>query len=261
VQEIYAKAKAFYAQGQYAEATKLYQRILFFTDETDSLKPYLYASAAKAFLETKQYERSADYFNNAIYLSDNESFKQHSRLQKTKVLLLQHKYDLVENELAKIDTINFPGLTSSVYFYKGIYYFGIENYDSTQKYFSRIIGHDAVKQAQLEKLFRKNWRIKNINPKVATAMSVIIPGAGQIYSGNFDKGINSFLLTSAFAILSYNTYAAYGLVEALVSVSPWYLRYYTSGVKNASLLAKQRQAQKRQKVFSEMLILLPANAN
>lgn len=261
VQETYAKAEVFYAQGQYAEALKLYQRTLFFTDETDTLKPRLYAATAKVFLEQRQYEKAADYYSNAIYLIDNDSIIQLWRLEKIKAHLLDHNFTNAADELKKVDTIHFSSLTKSVYFYTGVYHFGVENYDSAHKYFCKVIGNDLEKQKQLDKLFRKNLRIKNMNPHVAGIMSAVIPGSGQVYAGNFDRGMYSFLLTSSFAILGYNTYAAYGLLEALVSVSPWYLRYYTSGIKNAAEMAKQRQAQKRQKVFNQMLILLPADVN
>ncbi|MGZ5243373.1 MAG: tetratricopeptide repeat protein [Bacteroidia bacterium] len=258
LEETYARAEAFSAQGQYEEALKLYRRILFFTEESDTLKPQFYAAAGKAFLELRLYEKSVEYYSNAVYLSGNEYLIQNWRLQKIKALLLHHQYDLAKKELQKIDTIKFHSLIRSVNFYTGVYYFGIESYDSTHKYFTKLIGNNAEKQDQLDKLFRKNQRIKYTAPQVAAIMSVIIPGSGQIYSGNFDRGMQSFLLTSAFAVLGYNTYAAYGLIEALVSVSPWHLRYYTSGIKNAKQLARQKQAQKRQKVLSEMLILLPA---
>ncbi len=261
VQETYVKAKAFSAGGQYEDALKLYKRLLFFTEENDSLKPFIYAYAAEAFLATGQYAKAAENYSNALYLIKNDSLVHHYRIQKIKALLLQHDYKNAQNELKQIDTFNFPHLKRSVYFYTGIYYFGLEDYDSAEKYFHKIINNDTQRQRQLNSLFRKNKRIKYTNRTFAAIMSGIVPGSGQVYAGEADRGINSFLLTSAFAILGYNTYAAYGLLEAVVSVSPWYLRYYISGIKDAKTLAERQQQRKRQQVFTKMLHLLSENSN
>jgi tetratricopeptide (TPR) repeat protein len=261
LQETYAKAENLYQNGQYTEAIKLYQRALFFLPEGDSLKPRLYASTAKAFLSAGLYAEAVSKFGDAIYLSQNDSLIQFWRLQKAKAQLLQNHFGKAKEDLDKIDTIHFISLKKSLIFYTAIYYFGVEEYDSAHFYFSKIISRNPQNQNQLDKLFRKNERVKYISPQVAGVMSVIIPGAGQIYSGNFDKGINSLLLTSAFAVLGYNTYVTYGILETSISVLPWYARYYGSGIKNATELAKEKQAQKRQKILNQILTLVAENKN
>ena len=83
------------------------------------------------------------------------------------------------------------------------------------------------------------------NPKVASFLSMILPGAGQVYSGEFKSGINSFLLTgaalTAFTIINIR----YSFLDAILGVFPYYQRYYTGGVINAQKMAEKKNKMKR----------------
>ena len=69
---------------------------------------------------------------------------------------------------------------------------------------------------------------------------MVLPGSGQVYSGNFSSGLNSLLLTttalSVFTIISIR----YSALDAILSVFPYYQRYYVGGVVNAINFAEEK---------------------
>jgi len=85
----------------------------------------------------------------------------------------------------------------------------------------------------------------NPNPKVASFLSMVLPGSGQIYCGELKSGINSFLLTgaalTAFSLINIR----YSFFDAILGVFPYYQRYYTGGVINAQNIAENKIKMKK----------------
>ena len=88
------------------------------------------------------------------------------------------------------------------------------------------------------------------NPKVASFLSMIIPGSGQLYSGKLKSGINSFLLTGAALTAFTLINVRYSFLDAILGVFPYYQRYYTGSViaqnmaENKIKMKKWRQKNK-----------------
>jgi TM2 domain-containing membrane protein YozV len=90
------------------------------------------------------------------------------------------------------------------------------------------------------------------NPKVASFLSMVLPGSGQLYCGEFKSGINSFLLTGT-AITVYTLISIrYSFIDAILGVFPYYQRYYTGGVINAQNMAKDKIKIKKMKAIKEI---------
>ena len=104
-------------------------------------------------------------------------------------------------------------------------------------------------------------KIRRTNPKVASALSMVLPGSGQVYSGNFSSGINSLLLTttalSIFTIISFR----YSPIEAILSVFPYYQRYYIGGVINAINFVEEKNRITYHKTIIELNSIISLENN
>ena len=96
-------------------------------------------------------------------------------------------------------------------------------------------------------------KIKNPKPKTAKILSMIVPGSGQFYAGDIKNGINSLLLTGGFIYLGVHAALNYGIINSLASASPWIQRYYLGGFKRAELIAEERLALKRDRIYQQIL--------
>ena len=123
-----------------------------------------------------------------------------------------------------------------------------------EKYFEQAVpSNDSLSRKNLHALFNENEKLKHKNPKAAKVLSMIIPGAGQLYAGDVKNGLNSLLLTGGFFLLFINTSIAYTFVDALVAVGPWYYRYYLGGYQRAETITINRVEMKRARIYRKML--------
>jgi len=90
-------------------------------------------------------------------------------------------------------------------------------------------------------------------PKVAGVLSIVIPGSGQLYAGDYKNAVNSFLLVAVFAAIGTDMFIRYAWYDSLISVFPWFLRYYTGGYKNAMKIAEQKRTEKRNKRLNKII--------
>lgn len=70
------------------------------------------------------------------------------------------------------------------------------------------------------------------NPLLASVMSAIVPGTGQIYSGRIKEGINSIVLLGGL------TAFCFAAPEIIVLTAPTLSRYYWGGIYHANLYAR-----------------------
>ena len=144
-------------------------------------------------------------------------------------------------------------------FYLALSYFGNEEYDLSKKYFLTLLPEDSVSEREkLKKIFSKKRNLRP-NSKTAKILSIIIPGAGQIYTGQSKSGINSLILTGIIAIIGYDILFRYGKIDAIVSVLPWLIRYYKGNIKNAENLALTKREKRKNNVYKKIIEIIEKN--
>ena len=157
-----------------------------------------------------------------------------------KCYMSQEKYEYAVIEILNIKEIN-NYFKSRKNYYLFIIYLYKGDIESSKKYFLKINEFSDSNINQVESSFsRLEKKIRRTNPKVASTLSMVLPGSGQVYSGNFSSGLNSLLLTttalSVFTIISIR----YSFIDAILSVFPYYQRYYIGGVINAINFAEEK---------------------
>ena len=206
-----------------------FKRVAFFESDNIANLNYL----ADSYYKIKSYDNALVHYSLIYNLSASDSLKNEVCFEMAKCYISQEKY-----EYAKIEILNIKELNNYFKSRKNYYLFLIYLYEgefeSSKNYFLNISELSDSNIIQVESSFSKlEKKIRRTNPKIASALSMVLPGSGQAYSGNFNSGLNSLLLTttalSIFTIISFR----YSPLEAILSVFPYYQRYYIGGVINA----------------------------
>jgi TM2 domain-containing membrane protein YozV len=100
-------------------------------------------------------------------------------------------------------------------------------------------------------------RIKHPKPGLAKLFSIFIPGAGQFYAGDIKNGFNSLLLTGGFLALGIYSLLFFTPFDAIVTVAPWFQRYFMGGYKRAALIAADRLNEKQNRIYLQILACFP----
>ena len=243
-----------FKSGKLTTALKTYQRALFFSDGSRNL--YLFRQIAEISYLNNDYETAQKYYGLAFNQAGSDSLKTELLFNKASCQILNKNYQLALIDLFSVND-SAEIIQKRLNFYLATCYFGLADFSKAKTYFETCM--PVYDTAELARLFtRKNLLLPS--PKTARILSMIIPGSGQTYSGDLKSGINSLILTSGLIALAVNIGIRYRPIDAILSVLPWYQRYYTGGYGKAEEIAIRRQQQKRSDVYNKILKLISENS-
>jgi tetratricopeptide (TPR) repeat protein len=225
-----------YSKKQFDLAIQSYRRVLFF-EPTQGKE--VYSKLGFAYWEAYgDWKKSVYYFDLAYQISQNTEEQNRLIFTKIQVYLLAQKYHDVLLELMSLDETELTLFeTKRKRFYQGIVFYQKKEYQKSENYFQECVLDSLSKYAlhQVFVDFQKNE--KRFRPKKIRTMSICLPGLGQCYCGKWKVGINSFLLTGGLATAFVLTGQGYTTFDALLTVMPWFQRYYSGGYHKAYQIA------------------------
>lgn len=242
-------ANYYHESGNIDEAVRLYQRVAFFSDEDESIVK-AYIRIADHFEGLDSLQKANAYLQLAYNVTVDEAEKGRLAIRRAENLILQRLYFEAQEELLSVWTDD-GELAKDIQLYMAIAQFGSGNYNESEKLFIEYAGEE--KREAIENLFQKNDRISKLNPNTARFLSMAVPGAGQVYAGDYRNGINSLLLSAFFGWLFIYTATHNGFVDAALSVVPWYYRYYSGGYNRAEAIAEEQRAIRRARIYRDLI--------
>jgi hypothetical protein len=90
------------------------------------------------------------------------------------------------------------------------------------------------------------------SPRTAALLSLICPGAGEIYGGNTKLGIQDFLLNLGSGFLLYNAMRKKKYVDAVLIFSLFFNRFYIGSIHNAQESAQKTNEKSREIWFNHI---------
>ena len=234
-----------------------FKRVAFF--ESDNIENLNYL--AESYQKIKSYDNALVHYSLIYNLLTNDSLKNEVCFEMAKCYISEDKYDYAEIEILNIKELNNYFKSRKNYYLFLIYLYKGE-FELSKNYFLNISEFSDANINQIERSFSHlEKKIRRSNPKFASALSMVIPGSGQVYSGNFSSGINSLLLTttalSIFTIISFR----YSPIEAILSVFPYYQRYYIGGVLNAINFVEEKNRIRYHKTVIELNSIISLENN
>jgi tetratricopeptide (TPR) repeat protein len=239
--ETYAFAEKLMARGDYDLAIKNFKRVLFF-DSTYKFPEATWLIADCNFA-SGNYSDALYFYQLAFNETDNDSIKAAGTIMKAASNMKLENYSE-----ALIDIYSFQGNTTprqlfNLRMLEGIITYNMGDYSQAEQNFKEAAQlTNTLSVDEISAFFASVRKIeKRYNPKVARTMSIIIPGSGQFYSGNYRSGINSFVLT--VGLMTFGVYLTQGItpIDAFFIIAPWFQRYYMGGYKNAYNQALDKQ--------------------
>lgn len=254
-----ALADAQFEKENFKNALSLYIRAMYFSE--DSISYRIAENVFHCYKDLNQLDKADYYIKLAIENEKNTQLKENLIFERVHYLVLDQKYHYALTQLYNLKSSEYLSDTSRYYFYHGVISYQLKNYEVSEKSFLLALGERNETQNQIQKLFKENSKVQNINPKHAEIFSYIIPGSGQAFYGDFKDGLNSFILTSSLLALYFYTYSNYSFVDAFLSVFPWYQRYYFGGIQNAKENVEKRKNEKHLEVYNKILYEIGESIN
>jgi hypothetical protein len=247
-------------KGNFELAANEYNRALFFGYYAPDK---LCLKIANCYFNQNKLEQSAQFFDRAYFSTKSDSIKNEAILGKSFALILEKNYMLALSELMNIDSAKIVYHDIKLNFLKGIALFGLHQDDLSEEYFTKCLRglHVEDNPDIIEKNFKRIKKSeRRFNPNTAWMLSLFLPGAGQIYSGNFREAANSSVLLGGLIYLTIAVARKYSYLEAVIAILPWFQRYYLGGANKAERLALERQNVERGKSYSAIMKFLESES-
>ncbi len=242
-----------FERGNYELAANEYNRALFFgssNPESICLK------IASCYINLNQPALSAMFFDRAFFSASSDSIKTEAILGKSFSLILDKQYMLALSELMNLDSAKISEQNIRLNFLKGIAHFGLNEDKQAEIAFKKSIlestGKNYMNDIEKEFMLIRETETR-YNPHTAWLLSLIVPGTGQAYAGEYKEAANSALLLGGIIYLATTFAVKYSALEAIVIILPWFQRYYMGGANKAERLTLEKQERKRNDSYQRML--------
>lgn len=249
-EECLIQADYLFENERYKPAIKEYQRYLFMTGKEDI---EILLKLAHGLFVTKNYDLSLQYYDKIYYLSDNFTIKFQCRLKEITHHLFEKEYKKALVVLFSIKTEYYSHYPQIIDYLFAISYFGLEDYEESEIYFLNIAASDPQISTEIKNIFFDKKKFYKPNPRTISTLSLFIPGLGQLLSSEYKEGLNSFILVEGIGVIAVFVALKYSLVDAILSVVPWYQRYLIGGSDKAEKLAIEKRAENRNQIYLEIM--------
>ncbi|MEI7523494.1 MAG: hypothetical protein WCJ95_04145 [Mariniphaga sp.] len=245
-----------YEKGNFELAANEYNRALFFGYKSEDR---LCLKIANCYFNLNKLEQSEQFYDRAYFSTNSDSIRTEAVLGKSFSLILEKKFIIALSELMNLDTLSLKSQSIKLDFLKGIAYFGMHQDSLAETSFLRCARGFSDEEGA--SVLRKDFgRIKKVErrfkPGTAWRLSLVLPGSGQVYSGNYREAANSALLMGGFAYLTVSIALEYTFVEALVVAASFFQRYWVGGANKAEKLAFERQNRERNSAYLSIMKIL-----
>jgi tetratricopeptide (TPR) repeat protein len=208
---------------------------------------------AHGLFVTKNYDLSLQYYDKIYYLSDNYTIKFQCRLKEISHHLITKEYNKALVVLFSLKTefyIHYPHIIDFLF---AVSYFGLEDYEQSEKHYLNIAASDPEVSAKIRDIFSNKKRFYKPNPNTISTLSLFIPGLGQFLSSEYKEGLNSFILVEGIGVIAVFVALKYSFVDAILSIVPWYQRYLIGGSDKAEKLAIEKRSRNRNEIYLEII--------
>lgn len=234
--------------GNYDAAITEYRRFLFFHPD-DPRTGETYRNIGIAYREQGHWEDAVTAMRTAVQHAYGIEEKSKYQLELAVILIANQDYDLGRLELIKARMRN----PSAQVHRRTLFLEAVAFIYQFRWKEAREALTDYTRDAELDTLFVNAVEAPQKSPRLAKVLSAIIPGAGQVYTGDWRNGLNALALN---AVLGYLTVDA-ALEQHYVDAALWggliFSRYYRGNIFRADEAVKNYNTRQSRRASEALL--------
>lgn len=227
-------ANSLFEQESYYDAITEYKRLLFF-DKSNSYQYKSYFNIGLSYKYGAKYADAIKYFKLSEIATNVDSQKIESQLQIIRVNILRRTTsealslinELENNYSSKIDS-------NTISYWRGWSFIMDDKWETAADEFNKIDTKHKLKKLCLE------IEDEKYSVTFATLISYILPGSGQIYTGNYISGFLSLGWNVLWGYLTINAFVTDRVLEGLLMGGLLWARFYKGNIQNAEKFAIEK---------------------
>lgn len=227
-------ADSLFVIEDYYDAITEYKRLLYF-DKSNSFNYEANFKIAESYKAGAKYGDAIKYFSIAKNNCELESNIINAELKIIRVNILRRTIPEALKSLNKLQS-NYVGKIDSsiISYWRGWAYIMADDWDLASIEFAKIKFDHPLKSIS-DKVELDKYSIK-----FAKISSLIVPGSGQFYTGNYLSGILSLGWNILWGYLAINAFMTERIVEGILIEGLLWARFYKGNFHNAEKFAIER---------------------
>jgi len=239
-----------FCNKNYTSALIEYQRAYFFSES--QVKSQAGARMAECYLAMNNFASARACYDSAIFHSGSDLAKIDYEFGEISCYILEGNFGYALLRTNALEPGEDNHLNLRKHLYQGICHYGMKQYDVAYAHFLDYLPEqDTAAINELQNLFENRNSLCRPNPGLAMVLSIILPGAGQIYSGDIKDGVNSIALLTGLTYLGIS-----GSARVFVTLLPFVYRYYIGGILNARQAAEYKQQENTYSFYLKLRTIL-----
>lgn len=252
-------AEKAYTEGNFDLALKEFLRAHFMGEKSPSIP--ISKRVSDLFVWKKDYQLAIQYLDYYYFENKGDvTLQGQITLDKVKIHLLQNDTKAALYEVFQVNTRRFPD-KDRLTFYTALALMADHQIVEGFKYIKKLSYIDPKDYIALDALEKKMVKNDARNPNNARWWSILVPGLAQVIYGDPADGLTSFALLAGLSYVMIDVGLTLSWPDALLSVGPWWGRYYIGGVGNAVDQATRHKEEKGKLLMADLLDLLAAQKN
>lgn len=218
----------------YFDAITEYKRLLFY----DTTKTFFYRSSfqiGKCYKAGAKFDEAIKYFSVSELNASDDLERFNSKIEIVRCNILRRTTARAHQLLNEME-LKYKGNESkdSINYWHGWTYMFEDDWTSAASSFAKINPNHELK------LICDRVEKDKVSVTFATVISYILPGAGQIYTGNFLSGILSLGWNVLSAYLTINAFNAERIFDGIAILTLIWQRFYRGNIQNAVEFAESK---------------------
>lgn len=240
--------KHLFAQGNYDAAIIEYKRFLYFHPEDERIGE-VYYNIGLACRAQGLWTEAVTSLRTATHLATDDDAKSEYQLELAVTLIAAQDYDLARLELVKVTMRTLP----TQLYRRSLFLQAVASLYQFRWEDARESLRNYTTDERLEILFEEATDIPLKSAKVARVLSTILPGAGQVYAGDWRGGLNALLLNGVLGFLAVDMVLNEHYVDATLWGGGIFWRYYRGNTFRAGQAAERFNQQESRSATDAIL--------
>jgi len=251
IESVIGFGDSLFRSRQYEKALHEYQRAFFFSKNTR--KSILGEKIAACHIAMENFKLARDYYDSAKCYTASRQLRTDLEFQKIRCYMMEDQFGVALLRLNELEADTGRDFQGRRHLYQGICCFGTGQFDAMREHFMKCIpATDTLRISQLRTFYEQSRLLYRPSPALAMILSIVLPGAGQVYAGDVKEGLNSLVLLGGLVYTGTS-----GILSVPYVAVPFIQRYYLGGIMHAKALAESRREKNRYEYFLDLSHLLP----
>ena len=260
--EVLDFAESLFNLERYEEAVTEYKRFIFFNPDDDRMSHAFY-NLGLCYKAQEKWEKAIKVLRMSIQTANDDSLKEEMKVESGIILVACGKYSLAQLELLRVAHFGkYESSKQKARFFLGVSYVYLFEWTKAKEAFGDFYSQCnqqicRERKNLVDSILFEAQSLPYKSVKTAKILSTFLPGAGQLYAGNWKKSLNALAMNSTTGFLLWDSIDKQDYLSVSMSIL-FFLRFYLGNrfhavqdVKSHNQSLNQKEAERILEILSD----------